>query len=302
MGLVIRGILFFVIITNLSYAQLSQQKDSLSLNKKRLIIISSTEIVSYSASMYALSSSWYSDYEKSSFHWFDDSDEWLQMDKAGHLFTAYHLSGALSRGFKYSGISNSKSDLLGAGISFVLVSSIDIFDGYSEKWGASFSDISANFVGSGLYSLQKLISKTDVFNIKYSFHPTKFSDLRPALLGDALHEQAFKDYNGQTYWLSVNVSELLNNEKIPSFISFSFGYGAEGMTGGKENPKVINGLVSLDYDRYRQYYFSLDIDFTKIETDKKFLRKLFRLINVIKLPFPAIEYGNKNLKFRALYF
>jgi hypothetical protein len=35
---------------------------------------------------------WYSQYDQESFHFFDDSKEWLQMDKVGHSATAYQIS------------------------------------------------------------------------------------------------------------------------------------------------------------------------------------------------------------------
>jgi hypothetical protein len=34
---------------------------------------------------------WYADYARSDFHFINDNAEWLQMDKAGHIYSSYHL-------------------------------------------------------------------------------------------------------------------------------------------------------------------------------------------------------------------
>jgi hypothetical protein len=48
-----------------------------------------------------------------------------------------------------------------------------------------------------------------------------------------------KDYNGQTYWLSVNLHSFYKGSKIPKWLNLAIGYGANGMlTGNGEN----NGL------------------------------------------------------------
>jgi hypothetical protein len=56
------------------------------------------------------------------------------------------------------------------------------------------------------------------------------------VLGSSLAEQMLKDYNGQTYWLSVNLHSFYKN---PKWLNLAIGYGANGMlTGNGEN----NGL------------------------------------------------------------
>ena len=43
------------------------------------------------------------------------------------------------------------------------------------------------------------------------------------------------------------------------------------------------------YQRYRQYYFSLDVDWTKIRTKYKLVRMALDAMMVVKIPFPALE-------------
>ncbi|QCK15688.1 hypothetical protein [Mangrovivirga cuniculi] len=111
------------------------------------------------------------------------------------------------------------------------------------------------------------------------------------------------DYNGHTYWLSGNLHKLTGIEGIPPWLNIAFGYSANGMIHEFDNPEYYQGEPFPHLDRYRQFMFSLDIDLTKIHTNKKWLRGLFRALNLVKIPFPALEINRiDGLKFRPLYF
>ncbi|HEX7414349.1 MAG TPA: hypothetical protein VF411_09940, partial [Bacteroidia bacterium] len=70
------------------------------------------------------------------------------------------------------------------------------------------------------------------------------------------------------------------------------------------NQRVIIGTngTATPYYRYRKYYFSLDIDFTKIKTKSKLLQSVFSVVNGFKLPFPAIEFDKHGTNFKPFYF
>ena len=57
--------------------------------RKRVRIVAAVNVVGYSAAMVGLYAAWYSDYERTEFHTFNDWKEWLQVDKVGHLYSAY---------------------------------------------------------------------------------------------------------------------------------------------------------------------------------------------------------------------
>src|ERR1043166_9398894 len=64
---------------------LPAQNDSTNhFSKKRFSVVIGTEAALYSGSLLALNQLWYKDYPRRSFHFFDDNNEWLQMDKCGH--------------------------------------------------------------------------------------------------------------------------------------------------------------------------------------------------------------------------
>ena len=66
-------------------------KPSDTLNKKRQNPVIITEAALASVTLIGLNQIWYADYAKSDFHFINDNDEWLQMDKVGHFYSAYHL-------------------------------------------------------------------------------------------------------------------------------------------------------------------------------------------------------------------
>lgn len=301
-----------------SFCQLLQHGDSLvsHLKKKRIIAVISAQGLIYGGSLLWLNQQWYSNYQKQSFHLFDDSREWLQMDKAGHLVTAYYLSRIGIDLMQWSGVRKNKSLWMGSAGSFLYLTGIEISDGFSSGWGFSLGDFSANAIGTGISIGQKfLLQKTNQPRVlgvirgfanasfRFSFHPSPYPAYRPSLLGKNRSEQWLKDYNGQTYWLSFNISSFLKEEKnnFPRWLNVAAGYGAEGMIGGKENPPTDEAGNPVSFQRYRKFYLALDIDFTRIKTNSSFLKTIFETLSVVKIPTPAIEISRKEIKGHGLF-
>ena len=225
------------------------------------------------------------------------------MDKMGHFMTAYYLNNAEMGMFRWCGVSKKKTLWLSGTMGTLFLMSIEVFDGYSEAWGASAGDIAAN-LGGRVFSIgQELLWEEQRVKLKFSFHESKFAQYRPDLLGDGLNERMLKDYNGQSYWLSVNIHSFLSEDtKFPPWLNVALGYGAEGMIGGHENPETIDG-VPVSFPRYRQYYLSLDADLSKIPTKSALLKFVFRTFGFIKIPFSALEYNTLGVfKFHPVYF
>jgi len=243
---------------------------------------------------------WYADYERSNFHTLNDNGEWLQMDKLGHVFSSYQLGKIGADVLQWSGADQDSQLIYGATLGFTFLTAVEVFDGFSQEWGFSWGDMAANATGTGLYVGQELLWNEQRMTLKYSFHQTKYASQRPDKLGAGILEEALKDYNGQTYWLSVNVHSFFKTSKIPKWANVAFGYGADGMLSGHDN--YIEEL-GISQDRKRQFYLSLDVDLTKIETNSHVLKTLFSLFNMIKIPFPTLELtGKGNVKFHKMYF
>lgn len=293
------GLICFITCSLLNQDMFSQ-KDS--LDKTRLHYFIAGESIVYAGTMTGLYYLWYDGYDHSSFHWFDDSNEWLQMDKAGHFYTSYYFNKAICSGYKYGKMSDRKSVIFSTATGFMFMLGIEIFDGFSEKWGASVSDITANSLGLGGYAFQEFLWKEQRIVPKFSFHNTKYSKYRPDALGSNNIQRMLKDYNGQTYWVSFNLKSLAKIESSPAWLNIAFGYSGDGMLGGESNVWDDMPENIPQFNRRREYYLSLDIDMTKIKTRFRSVNTIFQFMNSVKIPFPAIEYSNEKLVFRPLFF
>lgn len=296
--------MFFLLISAGSFSQSKVEafltpSDSLSTSRRNLVVVS--EAVLTSAALVGLYQLWYADYETSSFHFKNDNSHWLQMDKVGHAYAAYHLGSMSAELLAWSGVSKKDQLLYGAGYGFVFLTAVEVFDGYSAEWGFSWGDVVANATGTALYVSQELAWQEQRIVPKFSFHSTQFAKQRPEALGASFSEQLLKDYNGQTYWLSANLRSFMPDSKLPKWFNVALGYGAEGMLTATSSSDA--GLVLPDYERYRQFYLSLDVDLTKIDTKSSLLRTLFSLFNTIKIPAPTFEIrGSQGVKFYWIYF
>lgn len=276
--------------------------DSLSVLKARKITLGVSSAALTGGSLIYLNQAWYQQYSSSKFHTFNDNDEWFQMDKYGHMFTTYQTGRLMMQAMDWAGYSK-KSQLLVGGLSgFAYMGAIEVMDGYSEGWGFSWGDMGANALGSGLVIGQKALWNEQRVQLKFSFYQSPYAQYRTDLLGKSLSTQVLKDYNGQTYWLSVNPSSFFKKEnKFPRWLSVAVGYGADGMLGARYNNVLVMDEQgnTKQFNRYRQYYLSLDVDFTRIPVRSKFLKAVFSCINTIKVPFPNLELSEGKLKFNA---
>lgn len=304
-------ILFSILFTVLTVGNINSQIDSLSakqfpasLNKKRLSFVLGTEALLYGGSIYGLNELWYKDYPRSSFHFFNDNNEWLQMDKIGHTTTSYYIGRVGIGLLNWSGVERKKAIWYGGMLGSVYQNTIEILDGFSSEWGFSVGDFAANTAGSLLVVAQQLAWDDQRIVLKFSFQQSMYSAYRTNMLGKNVQENILKDYNGQTYWLSVNPSAFMRKDsKFPKWLNVAVGYGAEGMTGAVFNPPYIdaNGW-QVNFERYRQFYLSFDVDLTRIKTKSTFLKTVFYSIGFIKIPAPALEFNKYGIKGNLLGF
>jgi len=287
---------WLVMLTLIPMLASGQEVDSArTVNKKRLRLITLGGTVAYGVSLVGLSHLWYSDSESQSFQFFNDNAEWKQVDKVGHFFSAYYFSYGASRALQWSNVDQRKADLIGSLVGFGLLIPIEIMDGFSDAYGASVGDLTANVAGSAFFLAQSQLWGEPRIHPKFSFHRTRYAKLRSSLLGGDLSSEILKDYNGQTFWLSFDLDKFI---RFPRWLNIAAGYGAEGMVHARDLQNVEAG-----YDRpYRQYYLSIDFDLTSIKSRSKAINTLLFVANMIKIPAPALEFSQKGVKFHSLYF
>ncbi|GAB1446290.1 MAG: DUF2279 domain-containing protein [Cyclobacteriaceae bacterium] len=290
----IAKLLALIIFLSTGLQSIAQTSYPDSLNRKKLnkLIIGST--AGYTLTMAGLGKVWYSGFDKQSFRFFDDSKEWYQVDKMGHFFGAYQISEISTHALRQTGLKKRKSQKIGALASFVMMSSIEVFDGYSAGYGASTSDLLANAMGASFFLGQQFLWDEIRIYPKFSFHTTQLANQRPEVLGGNFSEKLLKDYNGQTYWLSFDMDRFT---PFPKWLNLAVGYGAHDFLFASKAENLSHG-----FSPYRQYYLSLDFDFSTIPTHSKALKTLIYFVNMIKLPSPTLEFSNNRVKAYALYF
>lgn len=253
----------------------------------------------YAGFLTAASQAWYKDMPRTRFHFFNDYNEWQQVDKAGHFWSAFHESRLAMQTLKWAGVPENSAIWWGSLAGILLQTPIEILDGYAVDYGASGGDLLANAAGSLVMLAQYKGWQEGKIMPKYSFHATRFARERPNVLGSNLPEQLLKDYNGQTYWLAVDVARFLpRTTKYPKWLNIAVGYGTEEM--------VFNDIDTnqqAGFRAYRQFYLAPDFNLSAIRTRSKFLKTAFFILNMVHLPAPALEF-NQRRKFRlhALYF
>lgn len=133
--------------------------------------------------------------------------------------------------------------------------------------------------------------------MKFCFHQTHYASIRPELLVESLLEQVLKDYNGQTHWLSFDIHAFMKKSPFPKWLNVAAGYSANGMVYAREDENNMNG-----YHSYRQYFLGIDLDLSYIQTNKKWLKTVLYLADMIKWPAPAIEFGENGFKGNLFYY
>ena len=283
----------------------AQETDSIPYNRTAFRLVGGAGTALYLGVMTGLSTVWYTDLNQVGFHFKNDNAGWKQIDKFGHAYSSYMFGKVGMESLKRTGISRKKSIWFGGGYGFAFLTTIEVIDAHYSAWGFSIMDMVANASGSMLLIGQELAFGKQILTYKYSFHSTVFSDIKPNTFGENYFASLAADYNGQTYWLSLSLGSILKKKKyLPEWLCISAGYGAYGLLGAETNPTWRNWDERYPvFDRTRNYYLSLDIDFDKIKTRSKVLKTVFSFLNLVKVPFPTFEVNSRGkMTFHPLYF
>lgn len=262
-------------------------------------------IMAYGGMTAGLYSSWYRDYEFEGFHFINDNKKWLQVDKAGQAWSGY-IQGRINIAlWRNTGMEDKKAVWIGGMTGFAYMNVVEVLDGFSSGWGFSWGDYIADIAGTGLLIGQELLWQEQRILFKFSYSPKKYRD--PALkeraqsiYGKSFAEQLLNDYNGHTYWLSLNLKSIFQRSALPKWLNIAVGYGADGMLGELNNQWTdVDGISHnrTDIKRYRQIYIAPDIDFSRINAKSKFVKSAFFVLNCIKLPAPAVEFSGNGKRF-----
>ena len=267
-----------------SFTKFLTPSDSLSIPRRNFVIAS--EGLVFSIGIIQLNKIFERGNFNSSFNIVFDNSETLQIDKAVHAFTSYQISNASYNLLNWSGVNKKDKLIFGAGMGFAFLSTVEVIDGFSKKHDATVGDILANAAGTSLFVFQDLVWNEQRIVPKISLHSNHFMSSNMKFM----KTQVESDFNDETFWLSFNLRSFLKNSKIPKCLNVALGYGVEDVRNKTANP-------------YKQFYLSLDVDLTRIETKSHFLKTLFSIVNCIKVPAPTLEFSrNSQLKGYFVYF
>ncbi len=271
----------------------------------RLGLVGGGAGVFYAGILTGLATVWYQDNHRTNFHFTNDNDGWMQIDKYGHAYTTYMFGKLGVESMKWTGVKRKKAIWYGGAYGFFFLTSVEVLDAHYAEWGFSPMDMVANASGSLLLIGQELAFNKQILTYKFSYHHTDLAQYKPSVLGDSDLSRVVADYNGQTFWLSLNLRSVFKHQEfLPKWLNISGGYGAYGMLAGVNNPKyAYDGTLLPPIERYRSYYLSLDLDLDKIQTRSKFLKSTFFFLNLIKFPLPTIEFNTLGeTKFHPMFF
>jgi hypothetical protein len=298
-----RHLLFFLFLSsyNYSYGQDFFLKNSDSLSSPRVVAISSGIGLSWVVGSIGISNLWYADYPKTKFHSFNDVRNWLQMDKMGHVYTANKFCYLTKSLYSWSGLTKKKASMVGSLVGLGLQTTLEVMDGYSAEWGFSWPDMIANGIGTSVFCAQELLWEEQRILLKFSYHPTSYAKVRPAVLGSTFSERFLKDYNGQSYWVSASPGAFFSNSKLPKWLALSIGYSIDGKLVGDQET-YFDPSTKITYASSRQLLVSLDLDFSKIPVKRSWVKVFLRQLNHLKFPFPALVFSDGKVMGSLFYF
>ncbi|MCS7035451.1 MAG: DUF2279 domain-containing protein [Saprospiraceae bacterium] len=290
----------------------------------------------YGAAMVVWHNDWQGDNPSGKFQFVNDLPHWNQMDKMSHALMSYQQSRWVYGGARWAGVKPSASAWLGFAGSQLIMTTLEVFDGFSPQGGFSWSDVSANLIGSGLFLGQQLGWGKQRISLKWSAQRQRYPTDRlypfsppgsenwgtlekraQAIYGTGLLSFLLKDYNGLTVWASANPRAFLPEDRatwLPRWLNIAVGMGAQNLytAQGYEWKGNLNcsgpycdhyRADPQQYPRTRQFYLSLDVDLTRLPIRNRFLRTLAYAVNIVKIPAPALEWTNRGgVRFHPIYF
>lgn len=214
-------------------------------------LVATAHVMLTAGSTFVLGNNWYRTNPRSAFHFTNDMDQWLHMDKAGHAWSAYQLARLSTYAWQAAGFNKGQSISRAAIFAFSYQTAIELMDGFSSKWGFSWGDMGANITGVSSFMTQELIFKKQLFQLKIMSviplrYPDQMRDRTNELFGHSYVSRLLNDYNAQTYWASFNLKSLTSSQKICSWLNIAIGYGARQMYGEKQNNWITKNGMPVD--------------------------------------------------------
>ncbi len=202
------------------------------------------------------------------FHFVDDglfNNYSLGIDKIGHAYTSYFYFHTFRNIMLWGGYDARSAFWWAAGGTIFFAVSIEIGDGLSP-YGFSGYDLAFNMAGLGFAMAQTEFPFLRNFTFKWSYVPADGYRWPPH----------FTDhYDAHTYWLAVNVHNLLPEGwrgYWPECVQFAVGYGVD------------------DHQTKREAVLGIDINLDAFHVANRDVGLLQETMSLIHLPSPAVKF------------
>ncbi|MCQ2104537.1 MAG: YfiM family protein [Fibrobacter sp.] len=246
----------------------------------RLATVVGLTATAYGAAyIFVFAKGWWGD-QGSDFHFENDFDYALNLDKFGHFASGVAMGELFYEGYRWAGVSEFNSYLY-AGLSAMSTHiAIDIKDGFAPKWGFSIFDVLSGSLGGFLPMAERYVPLFKYVDLKWSYWINSKAYYR---WEHAASNGVFTDdYVNQTYWASFKPYRLLPaaaRKYYPSWLAIAAGLS------------IDDGVFIKHYEGtpHREVYIALDYDLEAFRPQSRMARQAIKWLNYFKLPAPTVQ-------------
>ena len=245
----------------------------------KLFGVASLTLIAYGAAYgFVFEKGWWDDNGGRGFHWENDFDYALNLDKFGHFAAGVVIGESFYEGYRWAGASEFQSYLFAGLTALATHIAIDIKDGFAPSWGFSIFDVFSGGLGGFLPMAERYVPVFKYIDLKWSYwiNSNAYYDQEHQASGGVFTD----DYVNQTFWLSVKPYRLLPESArryYPSWLAFAIGLSIDD--------KVFTG----EPHPRREVYLALDYDLEAFRPQSRLARYLVKMLNYFKLPAPTIQ-------------
>ncbi len=246
----------------------------------KLTGVASTTLLAYGAAYWLVfDKGWWGE-NGNEFHFENDFDYALNLDKLGHFASGVALGELFYEGYRWAGVSEFYSYLF-AGLSAMSTHiAIDIKDGFAPSWGFSIFDVLSGSLGGFLPMAERYVPLFKYVDLKWSYWiNTKVYYRQNHQASDGIFTD---DYVNQTFWASFKPYRMLPataRAYYPSWLAIAAGIS------------IDKGVFIKNYEGtpHREVYIALDYDLEALRPQSRWARSLVKYLNYFKLPAPTIQ-------------
>lgn len=220
---------------------------------------------------------WWKDDRSSTFRIMNDWNYALWIDKIGHFYGTTIEAHGLSSALDAANIPPEETAIISATGAFLFQTFVEIEDGYGAQWGFSPGDFAADFLGAAYHLSKYYFPAVRNYQVRVSYFPSE--DYRNGKHKDG---NISDDYEGQKYWLSLRMKEILPksiSKYWPSFLMLSAGMGVKDLDGSGGGTREI--------------FIGLDLDWQAIPIPGKFGQFVKNTLNYFHFPLPGLKISPK---------